>query len=92
MTTAWRIADGVSVATTDYGAVLLDQRRGRYWQLNPTAATAVTALAAGGTTSEAVARLQREYAVDAERAAADVAALVDELRRARLLEADRGAP
>lgn len=41
------LADGVSIAETDDGAVLLDERTGRYWRLNGSGARLLQALLAG---------------------------------------------
>ena len=43
-----RISQHVSMADTEYGAVLLDERDGRYWQLTPSATVVVAELRRGG--------------------------------------------
>ncbi|OLF07515.1 HPr-rel-A system PqqD family protein [Actinophytocola xinjiangensis] len=78
-------AGHVTVTETDYGVVLLDQRQGRYWKLNPTAGLVVDTLRAGGTERDAVARVVGRFAVDPDRAAADVAALLAAMRAAGVL-------
>lgn len=80
-----QIRADVSSAQTEYGAVLLDQRSGRYWQLNPSGAVIVRTLLAGGTTAEAVTALTREFEVEDTQATRDVSALVTELRSAGLV-------
>jgi PqqD family protein of HPr-rel-A system len=67
------------------GLVLLDRRSGRYWQLNATAATILDVLAGGSSVHEAAEELGRRYPVSAERAAADIAALMHDLRGAGLV-------
>jgi ribosomal protein L18 len=70
----------VSTADTEYGTVLLDERSGRYWQLNPTGALVVRTLLAGGSAEQAASALTEEFDVGFAQAAADVAALLDGLR------------
>jgi hypothetical protein len=70
----------VSAAYTGTGAVLLDRRNGRYWQLNPTGAEVLRALGASGSADGATADLAERHGLDPEDAARDVAALVAALR------------
>jgi hypothetical protein len=79
-----QIRADVSATETEYGAVLLDERSGRYWQLNPTGAVVLRTLLAGGTPAEAVAALTDEFDVDQAQAGDDVGALVAQLRSAGL--------
>ncbi|AZQ38395.1 lasso peptide biosynthesis PqqD family chaperone [Streptomyces cyaneochromogenes] len=79
-----RFGDNVSTAETDYGTVLLDERAGEYWELNPTATLVVRTLLAGGEESEAAAALVREFDIDQAQALQDVETLVGELRRSGL--------
>jgi hypothetical protein len=80
-----RFRADVSVADTDYGQVLLDERTGRYWQLNPTGAFIVRHLLDGGDENQAVAALTAEYQVAEATARQDVSALVASLRSAGLV-------
>lgn len=80
-----RLRPGVSTAETGYGTVLLDEGSGDYWQLNPTAALVLRLLAEGCGAAGAAAALAAEFDVDPARALADVAALVERLRAARLV-------
>ncbi len=82
---ALRIRDGVSTADTEYGTVLLDERTGDYWQLNPTGAEVVRQLMAGRTPAEAVQALTEQFEVDEPQARNDVEALLDSLRSADLV-------
>ncbi|REE96753.1 lasso peptide biosynthesis PqqD family chaperone [Thermomonospora umbrina] len=75
----------VAATDTEYGTVLLDQRNGDYWQLNPTGALVVRRLLAGETPEQAAAALAEEFDVGRARALADVDALVEQLRTARLV-------
>ncbi|MEV7687202.1 lasso peptide biosynthesis PqqD family chaperone [Streptomyces bungoensis] len=77
---ALRFGADVCTAKTDYGTVLLDQRSGEYWELNPTATLAVDTLMAGGDEETAAAAITERFDVDADRARADVRALVEQLR------------
>ncbi|MFI0481632.1 lasso peptide biosynthesis PqqD family chaperone [Actinomadura sp. 9N215] len=82
-----RLRPGVSTADTAYGTVLLDERSGDYWQLNPTAAAVVRRLSAGDSATQAAAALAEEFDVDPAQALRDVTALVEDLRTARLVTA-----
>ncbi|SFC97800.1 lasso peptide biosynthesis PqqD family chaperone [Streptomyces aidingensis] len=80
-----RFASGVSTAETDYGTVLLNERTGDYWELNPTGAVVVSALLAGGDEQAAVTALTAEFDVTPEEARQDVTALIGDLRGSGLL-------
>ncbi|MFI9580581.1 lasso peptide biosynthesis PqqD family chaperone [Streptomyces sp. NPDC052236] len=82
-----RLRADVTACPTEDGMVLLDERNGRYWQLNATGALAVQALLDGATPEHVADQLTRTRPVSRERAAADVAALVDQLTRANLVSA-----
>lgn len=75
-----RFSDNVSTAETDYGTVLLDERAGAYWELNPTATLVVRTLLDGGEETDAAAALIREFDIDQAQAEEDAATLVQELR------------
>jgi hypothetical protein len=75
----------VSTAETDYGMVLLDERDGRYWQLNPTGALVVRLLRDGATPAAAAHALAEEFRADRAQAEHDVHALLDGLRVAGLV-------
>ncbi|WP_171171224.1 lasso peptide biosynthesis PqqD family chaperone [Streptomyces sp. I05A-00742] len=81
---ALRFTTDVATAETDYGTVLLDQRKGLYWELNPTGTLVVRTLLNGGEETDAIDALVAEFAVGRDRAAEDVAALVAELRASGL--------
>lgn len=75
-----RFGDNVSTAETDYGTVLLDERAGAYWELNPTATLVVRTLLDGGEETDAAAALVREFDIDLTQALKDVEELVRQLR------------
>ncbi|MER7575787.1 lasso peptide biosynthesis PqqD family chaperone [Streptomyces sp. NPDC126514] len=81
---ALRFGPDVSTAETDYGTVLLDQRSGNYWELNPTGTLVVKTLLEGGEEAAAVDALVTEFDIDRSRAEQDVTALVQELRKSGL--------
>ncbi|MBF6175025.1 lasso peptide biosynthesis PqqD family chaperone [Nocardia blacklockiae] len=81
-----RLRDDVSLCATPDGTILLDERNGRYWQLNPTGTEILAALLDGVAEDEVVRRLTESRPVARERAAADVADLLTQLARADLVE------
>ncbi|MBW1599502.1 lasso peptide biosynthesis PqqD family chaperone [Streptomyces sp. JJ38] len=81
-----RFASGVSTAETDYGTVLLDERSGDYWELNPTGTLVVKTLLGGGDEAAAIATLESEFDIGAAQARQDVETLVRQLREAGLAE------
>ncbi|MER6025168.1 lasso peptide biosynthesis PqqD family chaperone [Streptomyces sp. NPDC001851] len=83
---ALRFGADISTAKTDYGTVLLDQRSGVYWELNPTATLVVHTLMAGGDEAAAAEAVTKAFDVDPDRARADVTALVEQLRADGLAE------
>ncbi|GAB2714390.1 lasso peptide biosynthesis PqqD family chaperone [Kitasatospora kifunensis] len=76
----------VTATPTGDGMVLLDQRSGKYWQLNATAALVLRALLEGASPEQAAAALTAAHPAAADRAAEDVSALVDRLRTVNLTE------
>jgi hypothetical protein len=85
-----RLRADVSTTDTDDGLVLLDERAGRYWQLNPTGALVLRLLLDGVTPHQIAQNLADRHPVSTEQAAADVAALLERLHTAGLV--DRGDP
>ncbi|MFE6282648.1 lasso peptide biosynthesis PqqD family chaperone [Streptomyces sp. NPDC057877] len=81
---ALRFGPDVSTAETDYGTVLLDQRSGDYWELNPTGTLVVRMLLEGGDEAAAVDALVEQFDIDRARAEQDVTALVQGLRESGL--------
>ena len=82
----------VSTADTEDGLVLLDERAGRYWQLNPTGALVLRLLLDGVTPSQVAQTLADRHAVSTERAAADVASLLEHLHTAGLVAVAKEHP
>ncbi|MFE9686663.1 lasso peptide biosynthesis PqqD family chaperone [Streptomyces sp. NPDC006285] len=81
---ALRFGANVSAAETDYGTVLLDERVGTYWELNPTATLVVKMLMAGRDEADAVTAITDEFDIDLAQARQDVDALVRQLRTSGL--------
>lgn len=80
-----RLSKHVTLTETEDGAVLLNRRSGRYWQLNRSGAVVLRVLLAGGDEDEAAHAVTERYPVDQDRALADVRSLTAELHRARLV-------
>jgi Coenzyme PQQ synthesis protein D (PqqD) len=80
-----RLRKGVTLTGTGDGAVLLDERSGRYWQLNGSGALILSTLLAGGTAEQAADAVAARYPVDTGRALDDVRSLLDSLRAAKLV-------
>ncbi|MCX4869828.1 lasso peptide biosynthesis PqqD family chaperone [Streptomyces sp. NBC_00257] len=80
------LAANVSATQTeDGGMVLLDQRTGRYWQLNPTGAAILGLVLSEGDAQAAVRALVEQHPAAAARIPADVTSLVRMLRDRRLV-------
>ncbi|MEU6482661.1 lasso peptide biosynthesis PqqD family chaperone [Streptomyces sp. NPDC046887] len=77
----------VTTADTEDGLVLLDQRNGRYWQLNRTGAATLRLLLGGSTPEQAAARLAASAPVAVDAALADVRTLIGALTSAHLVVA-----
>ncbi|MFI1968421.1 HPr-rel-A system PqqD family protein [Streptomyces cinnamoneus] len=82
---ALRLGTDVCTALTDYGTVLLDQRSGEYWELNPTGTIVVQTLLEGGEQGDAVDALVTEFDVERSQAVRDVTALIAQLRATGLV-------
>ncbi|MET9294169.1 lasso peptide biosynthesis PqqD family chaperone [Streptomyces sp. NPDC003077] len=83
------LARDVTLTPLDSGAVLLDGRRGRYWQLNESGSTILRKLLDGDTPDTAAAGLSAAAPVSEAQAHKDVMALVDALSAANLVEVSR---
>ncbi|CAL9424424.1 hypothetical protein SUDANB95_01911 [Actinosynnema sp. ALI-1.44] len=79
-----RLADHVSLTGTEDGDVLLDERTGRYWQLNATGSLVLRTLLDGGDDRRAVELLLADGDADPDAVAADVAEVVGQLCSAGL--------
>ncbi|CAL9450197.1 lasso peptide biosynthesis PqqD family chaperone [Streptomyces sp. NPDC090994] len=80
------LARDVTLTSVDSGAVLLDGRRGRYFQLNASGSTILRGLLDGQTPDAAAASLTAAAPVSEDQARQDVRALVDALSAAHLVE------
>ncbi|MGP4110081.1 lasso peptide biosynthesis PqqD family chaperone [Streptomyces sp. 4N509B] len=81
---------GTGTGTGTGGMVLLDERAGRYWQLNATAAHILRRLLAGADRDGLADELAAGHeGVTREAVAADIDALVEQLTNARLAEVVR---
>lgn len=81
-----KLRDDVSMTTTDYGAVLLDERAGVYWQLNDTGAIIVTALLEGTEPASIARWLSIDFDVAPGQAEADVVQIAQQLVDAGIAE------
>ncbi|NEY34060.1 lasso peptide biosynthesis PqqD family chaperone [Streptomyces sp. PRKS01-65] len=79
------LAPDVSATPTDDGMVLLQETTGRYWMLNPTGAEVVRLLGQGRDAAGIAEELGARFPGQSDRVAADVAALLGHLVRARLV-------
>ncbi|MFC4517589.1 lasso peptide biosynthesis PqqD family chaperone [Streptomyces ehimensis] len=82
-----RLRTDVTCCTTENGMVLLEERTGRYWQLNATGASVLQALLEGFTPGQIADQLARTRPVTRDRATADVNSLLEQLTRAGLVAA-----
>ncbi|MGA5145594.1 lasso peptide biosynthesis PqqD family chaperone [Streptomyces griseoincarnatus] len=80
------LARDVTLTPVDSGAVLLDGRRGRYYQLNTSGSAILHKLLDGDTPAAAAASLSESAPVSEERVHQDVLALVRSLSEADLVE------
>jgi hypothetical protein len=81
-----RLHPDVRAAHTDDGTVLLHLRTGRYWQLNNTGAHVLRELLAGNPPGDVATGLAARYNIEPELAQRDVAALIEQLCTATLME------
>lgn len=75
----------VSTATTDGGIVLLNERSGRYWQLNHSGSATLRSLLDGDSPAQAAQNLANTYGIPVTQAAADVDAFLNALWTAELV-------
>ena len=85
-----RLRDDVSTADTDDGMILLDERAGRYWQLNRTGALVLGLLLDGAEPEQVAQTLAGQQPVSPEQAATDTVALLQRLHTAGLLVEHEG--
>ncbi|MGV9559321.1 lasso peptide biosynthesis PqqD family chaperone [Streptomyces sp. NPDC003401] len=75
----------MSSTETGDGTVLLDERTGRYWQLNNTGALVLQGLLAGREPAAIAADLAGRYGIDTGQAERDVSAVTGRLRGSKLV-------
>jgi Coenzyme PQQ synthesis protein D (PqqD) len=80
-----RLSPDITTTLTDDGLVLLDERSGRYWQLNTTGTIVLQALLAGKTPHHIGQEFATRYRISVERAHHDITALTNHLYAAKLL-------
>jgi Coenzyme PQQ synthesis protein D (PqqD) len=80
------LARDVTITPIEEGAVLLDGRRGRYWQVNGSGATALRALLDGESLEVIAVRLSATVPVSSEQVMADVKGLINALSDASLVD------
>ncbi len=75
----------ISIVAVEDGMVLLDERSGRYYQVNGSGAVVLGVLLEGGGEDEAADALTERYDVCRERALADAAEIIRRLRTTGLV-------
>jgi hypothetical protein len=75
----------VSTVAVEDGMVLLDERTGRYYQVNGSGALVLSTLIEGGGRQEAADALVARYAVEPDRALSDAGTIIDRLRATGLV-------
>ncbi|MEU0900263.1 lasso peptide biosynthesis PqqD family chaperone [Streptomyces massasporeus] len=75
----------MSTTDTDDGTVLLNERTGRYWQLNNTGAHVLRELLDGHQPAAIAGALASRYGIDAQQAELDVSAVIERLRGSELV-------
>lgn len=83
-----RIPESLAASRLDDELVLLDEKTGRYFGLNPVGSRIFQLLKNLGEQEEVVAALHVEYDAPEERLRADVAAFIDTLSRRGLIAVD----
>jgi hypothetical protein len=84
----YALAPHIALTEDETGAVLLDQRTGRYWTMNDTGTLVLRQLLRGSTVPEATAEVRASYpGTDPDRVNRDTRALLEQLRAAGLVTA-----
>lgn len=86
----YTLAPNISTADTDYGTVLLDEERGKYWNLNPSGTLILQSLLHDGDLAAAVSAVTSEFQADEQEVEADARQLLGELLAAGILRAPSG--
>ncbi|GAA1309535.1 lasso peptide biosynthesis PqqD family chaperone [Saccharothrix xinjiangensis] len=82
---ALRAGDHVTITRAEDGMVVLDERAGRYWQLNASATAVLDCLLSGQSAAEIGERIARTRRVTPEKAAKDVDDFIGQMRSAGLV-------
>jgi Coenzyme PQQ synthesis protein D (PqqD) len=80
-----RLRPEITTTDTEDGLVLLNERTGRYWQLNPPGAGILHALLDGQHPDHIAADLATRYRIDLAQAQHDISALTEGLHAAKLV-------
>ncbi|MFE6742288.1 lasso peptide biosynthesis PqqD family chaperone [Streptomyces tubercidicus] len=80
-----RLHPDVVATDTDDGTVLLNERTGRYWQLNSTGAQVLRQLLDGHEATRIAADVADRHRIDHHRAELDVTAVIAQLHAAQLV-------
>ncbi|MFI9051148.1 lasso peptide biosynthesis PqqD family chaperone [Streptomyces sp. NPDC053427] len=80
-----RLHPDVVSTDTDDGTVLLNERTGRYWQLNGTGAHVLRQLLDGHGPDDIAAGLAERHRIEPSLAERDVSAVIDQLHTAQLV-------
>ncbi|HEY3001089.1 MAG TPA: lasso peptide biosynthesis PqqD family chaperone [Kribbellaceae bacterium] len=81
----YALAPEIAQVETEYGLVLLDQAKGKYFNLNPSGLIVLREMLRSGDENDAVAALTAEFAVDENIATEDVRGVVEALVGAGIL-------
>jgi hypothetical protein len=82
-----RLRTGVATTETADGLVLLDERTGRYWQLNPNGSRVLNALLAGDEPGRIAEEFATRYRISIEQAQRDVTTVTALLYSSNLVQA-----
>jgi hypothetical protein len=80
-----RLRPDVTTTETEHGTVLLDERNGRYWQLNHTGTHVLQALLAGHAVDQIATDLTEHHHAGIDRVHRDITAITEHLRSANLV-------
>ena len=81
-----KLRNGVVLTHSESGAFLLDSRRGVYWHLNQSALNLIEFIDQENPVELATAQMCKTTEVEPDVVRSDYLALVDELKRAKLIE------
>lgn len=81
-----RLRASVEMSASEDGALLLDTKRGVYWHLNPVGVSIAEALIKERSVDELVRKVAGEFDVGPDTAQRDVCQLLNDLKKARLVE------